>query len=89
MKLGKFARRLGNQNDLTTRSFCDKVFSKFCATGERGIDHEEAQSIKTAERLGLLIQEVQAFLLMLRRWIGQTPLVNSLSCLGVASQPGC
>ena len=40
-----------------------KVLRKFCATGERGIDHEEVQSIKTAERLGLLAIEVQAFLL--------------------------
>jgi len=28
---------------------------------QRGIDHEGVQSIKTAERLGLLIEEVQAF----------------------------
>jgi hypothetical protein len=40
---------------------------KFCATGERGIDHEEAQSNKTAERLGLLGIEVQAFLFVLRQ----------------------
>jgi len=40
---------------------------KFCATGERGIDHEEVQSSKTAERLGLLIEEIQAFLFVLYR----------------------
>jgi hypothetical protein len=47
---------------LTTPPFQDKNFCKFCATGERGIDHEGVQSIKTAERLGLLDTEVQAFL---------------------------
>ena len=41
-----------------------KILRKFCATGERGIDHEEAQSNKTAERLGLLKMEVQAFLFL-------------------------
>jgi len=40
---------------------------KFCATGERGIDHEEVQSSKTAGRLGLLIEEIQAFLFVLYR----------------------
>jgi len=34
---------------------------------QRGIDHEGAQSIKTAERLGLLKIEVQAFLWITRR----------------------
>jgi hypothetical protein len=36
---------------------------------QRGIDHEGVQSVKTAERLGLLIQEVQAFFMMQRRWV--------------------
>jgi len=43
-------------------AFKIKIVGKFCATGERGIDHEEVQSNKTAERLGLLTIEVQAFL---------------------------
>jgi len=34
---------------------------------QRGIDHEGVQSIKTAERLGLLTMEVQAFLWIMRR----------------------
>ena len=37
---------------------------RFCATGERGINHEGVQSVNTAERLGLLHKEVQAFLFM-------------------------
>ena len=37
------------------------------ATGERGIDHEEVQSSKTAERLGLLAIEVQAFCCLITR----------------------
>jgi hypothetical protein len=36
---------------------------------QRGIDHEEVQSIKTAERLGLLKKEVQAFFWQQRRRI--------------------
>ncbi|OGQ50583.1 MAG: hypothetical protein A3I10_07735 [Deltaproteobacteria bacterium RIFCSPLOWO2_02_FULL_57_26] len=35
----------------------------------RGINHEGAQSVKTAERLGLLRKEVQAFLFSRRRAI--------------------
>jgi hypothetical protein len=34
---------------------------------QRGIDHEGVQSIKTAERLGHLTIEVQAFLWTMRR----------------------
>jgi len=34
---------------------------------QRGIDHEGVQSIKTAERLGLLTIEVQVFLWTTRR----------------------
>jgi len=52
---------------------------------QRGIDHEGVQSVKTAERLGLLIEEVQAF------FMDGAPLTYSgrrfftpFACLGAA-----
>jgi hypothetical protein len=42
------------------------------------------QSVKTAERLGLLIQEVQAFFMMQRRWVFLTPFITPFAGLGLA-----
>jgi hypothetical protein len=55
---------------LTSRGFQDKSFPYVLRDWrQRGIDHEGVQSIKTAERLGLLTMEVQAFLWMMRRQV--------------------
>ena len=53
---------------LTLPMLPDKSFSYVLRDWrQRGIDHEGAQSIKTAERLGLLTIEVQVFLWIPRR----------------------
>jgi hypothetical protein len=56
---------------------------------QRGIDHEGVQSVKTAERLGLLKGEVQAFF-MEAAPLGffLTPFITPFACLGFAPRSG-
>jgi hypothetical protein len=55
---------------------------------QRGIDHEGVQSVKTAERLGLLREEVQAFFMDAAPLGFSDAFITPFACLSVASRSG-